>query len=90
MFFCFSETWGRWMEDLNKWFLIVLSAFKNNGIDSLPRKKTAICMDMPEMHPEMFWKFTIQSFTQNFMLPTSCHSNITFPLGKEIPFDVTV
>lgn len=39
MLFCFSQTWGRWMEDLNKWFLIVLSAFKNNGIDSLPRKK---------------------------------------------------
>ena len=27
------------MEDLNKWFLIVLSAFRNNNIDSVPRKK---------------------------------------------------
>lgn len=52
----------------------------------MPRKITAICMVMPEM----LWKFTVESFTHEFMLLPSCDSDITFSLGKEIPFNVTV
>jgi len=37
--FCFPETWGKWREDLNEWFLVVLSAFKNNNTGSVPRTK---------------------------------------------------
>jgi len=67
-----------------------LTCIKNNSTYSVPRKQTAVCMVMPEMHAEMLWKFTVESFTRNFMLLPSCDSDITFSLGKEIHFDVTV
>lgn len=74
------------MEDLNKWVLIALSACRNNNIDDRPRKKCNYLCGHARNAPRNVME--IQSFTQNLMLPSSCHSNIYLSPRKGDTFDV--
>lgn len=79
------------MEDLNKWVLIVLSACRNNYIDNRPRKKKnhktySYLHGHARNAPRNVME--IQSFTQNLMVPTSCHSHIYLSPQKGDTFDV--
>lgn len=67
--FCFSEAQGKWMEDLNKRFLIVLSAFRNNNIDSVPRKKCSYSHGHARNEPRNVLEIHGTKFHTKFYVP---------------------